>query len=39
VVTEYQYDRAGNRTAIVDANGHVRRFAYDAADQTAEAVG
>jgi YD repeat-containing protein len=38
VITQYQYDRAGNRTAIIDANGHVRRFSYDAADQPAEAI-
>jgi RHS repeat-associated protein len=37
VITQYQYDRAGNRTAIIDANGHVRRFRYDAANQPAEA--
>ncbi|NOK62173.1 MAG: hypothetical protein GFH27_549327n3 [Chloroflexi bacterium AL-W] len=34
--THYQYDRAGNRTAIIDANGHVRRFSYDVADQQVE---
>jgi YD repeat-containing protein len=34
VITRYEYDRAGNRTAIVDANGNRRSFAYDAADQT-----
>jgi RHS repeat-associated protein len=33
VVTRYEYDRAGNRTAIVDANGHRREFSYDAANQ------
>ena len=35
--TRYQYDRVGNRTAIIDANGHVRRFGYDAASQQVEA--
>jgi YD repeat-containing protein len=38
VITQYQYDRAGNRTAILDANGHVRRFSYDAADQNGHAL-
>ncbi len=33
VATRYEYDRAGNRTAIIDANGHQRRFSYDAADR------
>jgi RHS repeat-associated protein len=33
VQTQYQYDRAGNRTAIVDARGNLRTFAYDAANQ------
>lgn len=32
VVTRYQYDRAGNLTAIIDARGYVRRFTYDAAN-------
>ncbi|HEY3228185.1 MAG TPA: RHS repeat-associated core domain-containing protein, partial [Roseiflexaceae bacterium] len=38
VLTRYQYDRAGNRIAIIDARGNVRRFAYDAADQQIEAT-
>jgi len=38
VLTHYQYDRVGNRTAIVDANGHIRRFSYDAADQQVTAT-
>jgi YD repeat-containing protein len=38
VVTRYAYDRAGNRTAITDANGHTRSFAYDAADQQISAT-
>ena len=38
VVTQYQYDRAGNRTAIIDANGHARHFTYDAANQSATAT-
>jgi len=38
VTTSYTYDRAGNRTAIVDANGHTRRFTYDAANQLITAV-
>jgi YD repeat-containing protein len=33
----YRYDRAGNRTAIIDANNHVRSFTYDAADQQKQA--
>jgi RHS repeat-associated protein len=33
VQTSYQYDRAGNRTAIVDARGNARRFTYDVANQ------
>ncbi|HMO59686.1 MAG TPA: hypothetical protein PKC19_20215, partial [Roseiflexaceae bacterium] len=33
VITEYTYDRAGNRTAIIDANDNTRTFAYDAANQ------
>ncbi len=33
VVTRYQYDRAGNRTAIIDPRTNVRRFSYDAANQ------
>jgi RHS repeat-associated protein len=33
VITRYEYDRAGNRTAIVDANTHRREFVYDAANQ------
>jgi RHS repeat-associated protein len=31
VQTQYQYDRVGNRTAIIDANGNTRTFEYDAA--------
>jgi RHS repeat-associated protein len=38
VVTQYQYDRAGNRTAIVDARNNVRRFGYDVADQPISAT-
>jgi RHS repeat-associated protein len=38
IVTQYQYDRAGNRTAMIDANGHIRRFNYDAANQQVEAI-
>jgi YD repeat-containing protein len=38
VVTAYQYDRAGNRTAMIDANGHVRRFTFDAANQPVAAI-
>ena len=33
VVTQYRYDRAGNRVAMTDANTHTRRFQYDAADR------
>ena len=29
VRTEYQYDAAGNRLAIIDANGHTTTFGYD----------
>jgi RHS repeat-associated protein len=29
IVTQYHYDRLGNRTAIVDARGNIRRFTYD----------
>ncbi len=42
VVTRYDYDRAGNRIAIVDARGNIRRFSYDAADRqktTVDALG
>jgi YD repeat-containing protein len=36
VVTQYRYDRAGNRVAIIDPRGNARRFSYNAADwQTA----
>jgi RHS repeat-associated protein len=38
VLTQYQYDRMGNRTAIVDARGYVRRFGYDAAGQLISAT-
>ena len=37
VQTTYAYDRAGNRTALTDANSHTRTFAYDAADQQTRA--
>jgi YD repeat-containing protein len=33
VITSYECDRAGNRTAIVDANSNRRTFDYDAADR------
>ena len=33
VRTQYVYDRMGNRTAIIDAKGNTRTFAYDAADR------
>jgi len=38
VATHYEYDRAGNRTAIIDANSHTRTFTYDAADEQKTAV-
>ncbi|HEY3227682.1 MAG TPA: hypothetical protein VGJ87_00595, partial [Roseiflexaceae bacterium] len=38
VVTQYQYDPAGNRIALVDALGHLRRFSYDAANQQVSAT-
>jgi RHS repeat-associated protein len=38
VITRYRYDRAGNRTAITNANNHTRRFAYDAANQQISAT-
>gem|GEM_PF-807043 len=38
VVTSYEYDRAGNRTAIEDANTNRRLFTYDAADRQVSAV-
>jgi RHS repeat-associated protein len=33
LTTQYQYDRVGNRTAIIDARGNTRTFTYDAADR------
>ncbi|HJZ46837.1 MAG TPA: hypothetical protein VKE41_06710, partial [Roseiflexaceae bacterium] len=33
VITQYQYDRAGNRIKIIDPLGHARSFAYDAANE------
>ena len=38
VTTQYQYDRAGNRTAIIDARGNLRRTSYDAADRPTTAT-
>ena len=37
VITQYQYDRAGNRTAISDPLNHIRRFSYDADNRQATA--
>lgn len=36
VATRYVYDRVGNRTAIIDAQGHTRRSGYDAAGRLIE---
>ena len=33
VVTTYTTDRVGNQTAITDANGHTRTFAFDGLDR------
>jgi RHS repeat-associated protein len=38
VPTQYQYDRLGNRTAIIDALARVRRFSYDAANRQVTAT-
>jgi RHS repeat-associated protein len=38
LVTQYQYDRVGNRTAIVDARNNLRTFHYNAADQQVQAL-
>jgi RHS repeat-associated protein len=36
LVTQYQYDPVGNRTATIDANGQVTTYAYDARDSLAQ---
>ncbi|HEY1011402.1 MAG TPA: FG-GAP-like repeat-containing protein, partial [Herpetosiphonaceae bacterium] len=38
VWTRYRYDRAGNRTAVIDANGAVRHYTYDTANQQTSAT-
>ena len=37
-LTQYQYDRVGNRTTIIDPLGHVRTFGFDAADEQTTAT-
>src|SRR5438128_10188960 len=38
VVTQYQYDRADNRIAIIDPRANRRRFTYDAANEQKQAI-
>jgi YD repeat-containing protein len=37
VSTLYQCDRVGNRVAVTDPNGHMRQYAYDAANEQTSA--
>ena len=36
LTTTYQYDPVGNRTVVIDANGHVTKFLYDVRDSLTE---
>ena len=38
VVTQYHYDRAGNRVAVTDPRGDVTGYGYDAADEQVSAT-
>ncbi len=36
LVTQYQYDPVGNRTVVIDANGQVPKYLYDAREKLSE---
>ncbi len=37
-ITQFEYDTAGNTTAIIDANGHRTQFTYDALNRPTQTV-